>query len=221
MIAAHLTGVPSERLFAEDVTATDLLTDLDLAHLRGAERRQAREAVRRERHTLAMTLALEGVRDVAHYRKLWKDECVLRESVELRALENADKLEAAVTNHIREVSALVEKRQIMVTAHSDLLRRTGDAEALVGGQDDDTLEQRLQYALAVGGSVSGETLTNACSRASAERDDLAVQLAHLGDALEAAEADVDRLERESSALEAALLRALRPWWRRWLDWWAL
>lgn len=225
--AAAVAAIDPERLFT--ATPTELLTDLGLNHLKGPERRRtvshigvaqarlAMQAARTMRTTPCLHCDGEGTQDC--------DDCAgggCSTCDDENGQVACDDCDGAGVDAV--TARTLEAEQLAETAGriaSEMMDKLLIAEALVGGQGGDTLEQRLQYALAVGGAVSGETLTNACSRASAERDDLAVQVEHLGDALEAAEADVDRLERESSALEAELLRARRPWWRRLADWWAL
>jgi len=206
----RLSAIDPERLFGA-ATDTELLVDIGYNHLKGDDRRSCAGAIRRERLPLAKAAALEGIRDVQHYRKLWKDQCVKVEAAEARAREHLPALrrERALLDRACEMRDEAVLRAMMLHCaeiDSDVsARQIGTAKAMVGGQDDDDLEARLRYALAVGGAVPGETLIDAGARASAERDDLRAQL---GEA---------RLESLQARAELTLAR--RPWWRRLAGWW--
>ena len=233
----RLAAIDPQRLFGA-ATDTELLVDIGYNHLKGDDRRSCAGAIRRERLPLAKRMALEGIRDVQHYRKLWKDQCAKVEAAEARALESlagmkrerallgraCDERDAA---RARELGA-EHAAEMAVTLNGDLLEALGRCAAMVGGQDGDDLEARLRYALAVGGARPGETLIDAGARASAERDDLRAELDACALELSIRQTRGDgyqrravEAERDRAELQAELALARRSWWRRLLDWWSL
>jgi len=219
-----LSVIDSERLFT--ATPTALLVDLGQNDLKGHDRRSTVSAVRRERGRLALQAARlmrttpcgycdgEGTQPCNDCTGGGCDTCD-----DDNGLVECDDCDGAgvdaVTARTLEAEALAETMGRIASESMDALLV---AAAMVGGQDGDDLEARLRYALAVGGAVPGETLTDACARASAERDDLRAELAEAGQDVLDLRLVVEELEDDITELKADLTLARRPWWRRLLGW---